>query len=203
MVCLDCYIPIVVGSISFISSMTVIIMLLRSKKALSITYHRILLVLSIIDIFVSLGFVAGCFPTGNQFTCEIQGAFIFGSTAQPLCYCSPQLYYLLAIKYGMKPEDVRTRVEPFLLSFPVIYASIGSAVCAFTQSINRTDSLCYIALGPPGCDEDQDECNRGKNIILFQLLFGAIPIVTSCITMSVTMGMIYYASRSKEMLQIG
>lgn len=188
------------GSISAVSSITIIAMLLRSTKALSITYHRILLVLSIIDIVVSLGLAPGRFLAGNQYTCLMQGILvIFGSTAGPLCNCSLQLYYLLVIRYKMKAEDMSKRVEPFLLLFPVMYGIIGAATCAFTQSINRTEGFCYIELAPLGCDDNSEvECNRGNNILLLRLLFGAIPIFASFIFMTIAMRMIYCAVREKE-----
>lgn len=207
----EAIIPFVTGPISVISSMTIIIMILRSKKALSIPYHRILFGLSVADVIASVSMSASSLPAprdtlhlkysyGNQPTCEAQGfLFLLGQVAEPLYQCSLQLYYLCMIKYGMKAEDIQRKLEPFLHCIPILYGMVAAIVSLVTESINASAAWCYIDSYPHGCRDDEDlECTRGKGIILKRIVFGATPLFFSFIFMSIAMIMIYRAVRQKE-----
>jgi len=204
-------IPMITGPISVISSMTIIVMILRSTKALSIPYHRILFGLSIADILASIGMSTGSLLApkgspllwksfGNQSSCDVQGfIYILGSIAEPLYNCSLQLYYLCMIKYKIKNKDIQRKIEPFLLCVPILYGMTGAIVSLFTESINASGSWCYIDTYPPKCLHDVDvECTRGKDAYLLRILFGAIPFTSSFTFMCIAMIMLYRTARDRE-----
>jgi len=198
----------VTGPISVISSITIVIMILRSKRALTIPYHRILFGISVADIISSVAMSASSLPApknsehlayayGNQATCDAQGfIFLAGSTAEPLYQCSLQLYYLCMVKYGMSAENIQKKIEPYLHCIPILFALIAAVVSVATESINSSGAWCYIESYPRGCRE---ECPRGSHIILKRILFSAIPMFFSFIFMSVAMVVIYREARGHEM----
>jgi len=208
---LEAVIPWATGPISVISSITIIIMILRSKKALSIPYHRILFGLSIVNIIASVALSAGSLPApkdamflkynfGNRSTCDTQGSlFLVGATAEPLYQCSLQLYYLCKIKYEMKAVDIQRKLEPFLHFIPILIGITVAIVSLVTESINATSSWCYIESYPHGCRDNTDTvCTRGKGILWKRIVAGAIPFFLSFIFMVIATSMIYRAVQKKE-----
>jgi len=207
----EAIIPWTTGPISVISSTTIIIMILRSKKALSIPYHRILFGLSIADIVASAAISAGSLPApkdtlhlryafGYQSTCDAQGfVFLAGAVAEPLYLSSLQLYYLCAIKYGMKAEDIQRKVEKFLHGIPILYGMTAAITLLVTGSIHATSSWCCIESYPYGCRYDEDlKCTRGKHLLLMRAIFEGFPLLVSSLCMSIVMSMLYRAQRKQE-----
>jgi len=205
------FIPMVTGSISFISSITVMGMICRSKSGLSTPYHRILFAISTADYLSSIGMSTGPFLApedtphlwksfGAQSTCDVQGfIFLLGALARPLYDCSLQIYYLCMIKYDMENKDIRRQVEPYLHCIPILYAMIGSITCLATGSINASVSWCHIESVPHECYNNLDaECTRGKNTRLLRGLFGSSHYFTSLIFISIVMRMIYRKIRKRD-----
>jgi len=194
----EAIIPWVTGPISVISSITIVITVLRSNRALSRSMHRIMFGLCISDIIASIAMSAGSLPApkntehlgnnfGNQSTCDAQGfMFLAGSIAEQLYQCSLQMYILILLKYGMRPDDMQRKIEPFLHGIPILYGIAGAAVSLVTESINASGAWCYIESYPHGCRDDEDiECTRGTRVILKRMVFSTIPIVFSYIMMSI------------------
>eukprot|EP00979_Chaetoceros_neogracilis_P013567 scaffold3909_cov180-Chaetoceros_neogracile.AAC.1 len=91
-------IPMVTGSISFLSSMIIISIVLRSKSGIKTTYHRIILCMSSADCLTSLAIALTTIPMpkdiiypfdmpsyGNIATCEAQGLIFIMGTGLALC----------------------------------------------------------------------------------------------------------------------
>jgi len=191
------------GPISLVSSITILFMIMRSNKGLSISYHRLLFGLSIADILADIGMSFGPFPSSNQYACSAQGfVFFAGFVAQPLYSCSLQLYYLCSIKYAMKPEDFQKRVEPFLHIIPTLYGLSGSIVSVATKAMNPTGSYCFPASKPFDCDLgiDEDVPCRGESISYIRVIWGLVVVSFTFVFMAIAMKMIYSTVRNKEVM---
>ena len=101
----------VMAIISVIASSVLVWMIKRSNAALSTTYHRILLGMSISDIFFSLALATFNFTSpsdvdyfvwnarGNQGTCDAQGfVWVAGLSCGMFYCCSLSLYSLAVVK---------------------------------------------------------------------------------------------------------
>jgi len=186
-------------------------MILRSNKALSVSYNRILFGLSIADIVSSIAMSTSSLlsPTdtphhwisfGNTSTCTAQGfLFLVGSMASDLYITSLQLFFLCSIKYEMEPEGIQRRVEPFLHCIPILFAMTGGIVSLATQSINASGAWCFVESYPRGCTDDTDvTCIRGNHKKLLKWIFGAAPAFITFMIMSIATILIYRKVRNKE-----
>jgi len=206
----EAIIPLVTGPISLISSAIIIAMILRSKKGLSIIYHRILFGLSVVDILGAAGISAGSLVSkgttnlwksfGSTSTCNAQGFLaVFSFTAQPLYSCSLHIYFLCTIKYEMKTEDIQRRFEPFFHCIPILYGITGAIIALVTESINPTNSWCFIESYPRKCHiNDGVLCIRGERICAQKIIFGGIPATTSLVFMTITTILLYCKARKTE-----
>jgi len=216
----------VTGSISVISSLTIIVLILRSDRRLSDTFHRIMVGHSLADIFLSLAISFGTIPSpkgeyaaefarGNTSTCDAQGFFyLFGGASAPVYSLCLQLYFVLRIKYNMPIKKLVKNVEPFLHAAPIIYGLIAAIVPLSLGSINGTSTNpCYITSYPFGCDDtvpDElklnkgEECTRGVkvNARLLRWTLGGIPCILIFISLCVTTWMMYSAMRELELKKL-
>lgn len=201
----------ITGSISLISSITIIIMILRSRVRLSSTYHRLMLGISIIDITLSCGMGFSSLPApigtpgawkalGTQSTCDAQGFFImFGVAASPVYFTCLQLYYLCKIKYQTSREKMK-KVEPYLHAVPILVGSIVALIPLVTDSINPgTRGYCWLQDFPLDCAIDESiECIRGSGMRIQRLYLLLVPFgVISSINI-ITMWMIYASVRRQD-----
>jgi len=208
------------GSISVISSLFIIVLILRSRTRFSDTFHRIMVGLSLADIFLSIALSFGTIPSpmgaatfarGNTATCDVQGFFdIFGALSAPFYSISLQLYFLLRIKYGMEKKKLVKNVEPLLHAVPVVYGLISAIIPLSLGSINPTGySTCFITSHPFGCSggianeigSDDSNCTRGIKVnpkLLRWVLMG-IPYLIIFISICVTSWMMYFAMRELEL----
>jgi len=214
----------VTGSISVISSLSIIVLILRLRTRFSHTFHRIMVGLSLADIFLSLAISFGTIPSpkefardvefarGNTATCDVQGfVYLFGAAAAPLYSLSLQLYFLLRIKYDMAIEKLVKNVEPFLHAVPIVYGLIAAIVPLSLGSINTFGwGSCYITAHPFGCRgtvskdiglNEDNECTRGVMVnprLLRWVIFG-IPYILIFLSLCVTSWMMYSAMRESEL----
>jgi len=149
----------VTGSISIVASTCLIVHILRSHDGLSTTYHRLILGLSIADIFSSLACALAStmspkemnyikpFASGSMVTCSIQGFMAdIGVYAAALYNCCVCFYYLAIIKYSKKDDYIRNKLEPWFhgisLIFPFLFgiASLASNAYFFDSYDGR---FCY------------------------------------------------------------
>jgi hypothetical protein len=120
----------VTGSISFLCSMIIISIVLRSISGLKTTYHRIIFGLSFADCVTSFAIALTTIPMpkdviypfempsyGNIATCEAQGlAFMMGTVVAFCMNGLLNIYYLCTLRYSTKEKKFRCYVEvPFYI----------------------------------------------------------------------------------------
>ena len=160
-----------------------------SKEKLSNTYQRIMLTLSICDIFSSMAQFVGnwAIPSdtiyesivnnyGNQTTCNIQGfSFVLGLIGVMFCNAALSVYFLMCIKYNWTNEALRRKVERPLYA---ALATIGFLLCILPlclEMYNPMMSACYVEPYPLWCEEKSNnvECIRGsiRTAVIFRYFY--------------------------------
>jgi hypothetical protein len=169
-------IPTVTGTISCASSLTIIFIILRSRR--NSAYHRIMLLLSISDVLSSTAMALTTIPMpadviysyagpsyGTVATCDAQAlVYIIGTTSSVSAINLLNIYYLCKIVFNMEERTFSKKVEPFcfIASFPV-----GVIFSFFLRSngvFNPTpyESYCSISTYPYRCNaSDAVDCIRG------------------------------------------
>jgi len=173
----------------FTGSMTIVVMLLRSRKIrLSSTYGRLMLGMSVTDTMQSLAYCFSTIPSprdigirwptyGTAFTCSLQGWFLFsGGTATTIYYGALCIYYVLVVTTRMKESSIKKKVEPYLHLVPLLYSITIGTFLGVTKHFNNAGSICWISPHPHDCRSGEVECTRGKNALFYRFMFQAIPI---------------------------
>lgn len=209
--------------VSVISSCTLIWMILRSKQRLSTIFHRILLGMSVADIFFSLGLAHFNFTAprdddymvwnarGNQATCSAQGFIsLFGGGYALMYSCALNLYYLAVVKYQKSDKYIKRRLEPFFHGFPLVYALVGPTTLLANKNINNGGGGdCYTPVyDPPHCAGYEDgeipegftiPCGRGRDgALVFYYVIMFFTVFVTPIIIGVSLGMIYKAVLNQE-----
>jgi hypothetical protein len=170
-------IPTVTGAISCVSSLTIIFIILRSRR--NTAYHRIMLLVSLSDVLSSTAIALTTIPMpadviysyagpsyGTVATCDAQALmFAIGTTSSVSAICVLNIvYYLCKIVFSMEERTFSKTVEPlcFILSFPV--GVIFPFILRSNGVFNPTpyESYCSMSLYPYRCnDSDAVDCIRG------------------------------------------
>ena len=203
---------IISSTVSFICSIAIICIILRSYLGLSTSFHRFLLALSISDVTSSFWMMLATLPAptsyksmiwnprGNVHSCNTQGFFLYlGIIAAPLYNCSLCLYYLAVIKYNKKDEYIRAKLEPYLLSAPVIIALILGLAILSMKAFNPTPTHCWITIGKPYECEEEGICFEDEEAVktLFKITAAGVFTILPCV-IAVTMIIMYRAARENE-----
>mmetsp|Transcript_126 Transcript_126/g.152 ORF Transcript_126/g.152 Transcript_126/m.152 type:complete len:440 (+) Transcript_126:133-1452(+) len=128
-------------------------------------YRRIILGLSISDIFQSLALLTGplsvpltkmSWEAANEVTsCQANGFVLqIGATATVLHTVYLCFYYLCKLKYRMSDEAFRVKVEGKIRAFIVVFCLISGIVPLAMDAYHTTSSLksfCTISPVPTGC----------------------------------------------------
>mmetsp|Transcript_15571 Transcript_15571/g.23421 ORF Transcript_15571/g.23421 Transcript_15571/m.23421 type:complete len:566 (+) Transcript_15571:204-1901(+) len=201
--------PMFTGSLSAISSFTIIVMMYRSEQRLSTPYRRIIFGMSVFDIFLSVsmafsslpspkGTVGTWNPQGNHITCAIQGFFFYtGCVGAPLYNLGLSVYYLCIARYEMSNEDFRTKVEqPFIHSVPIGYTLITGLIFVFRDLYHDVGVGCFLSAYPRGCLKiPKLECERGKD---YRWYFVGYHQMAGFIAIVVIMGLIVWTIFESE-----
>jgi len=200
------------GALSMIGSCTIIYIIVSDfKKRISCVYGRLLLMMSIFDVFFSIAHMLSSIPIprdkmmhgsrGNTQTCEMQGFLLQLGIAVPLYNASLCFYFLLRLRYNVSEKTIAQKIEPFMHIMNVGFA-MGSSVASLLMGLfNRKGTLCWIESYPWGCDFAPGlECTKGENSPLFEIIFGVIPIGCSYVVVMCSMVAIYLYIRRKEKL---
>eukprot|EP00984_Skeletonema_dohrnii_P021991 scaffold11106_cov100-Skeletonema_dohrnii-CCMP3373.AAC.1 len=144
--------------ISILSSTYIIQHVLKSRKRRSEVFHRLLLGLSLCDLFASTSFFLGTWPipvgtkgvylaSGNKATCDAQGFFQqFFGVAPPLYNGSLAVYYFLIIRYGWKNGNPKLKVaEKLLHAVPLLYATITAVIGSALDMYRSSNLWCWVA----------------------------------------------------------
>lgn len=165
------------GSLSAIGSLMIIIIIRRS--GIKSTYHRIMLLMSIADIFTSISIALTTLPMpkdviypfetpsyGSIATCEAQGfLYMFGNGLLFMVNGHLHLYYLLRLKFEIQERIIWKYVEPIMhvLCFSVAFGlTIGSLKSDFINP-SPTDPMCVWHTYPAQCTIEEDPNCRGSD----------------------------------------
>lgn len=208
-------IPAITGSMSFLSSGTIIYVIVRSK--IYSTYHRIMLGTSIADCLTSLAIALTTLPMpkdviypfagrsfGNIATCEAQGlVYLSGST---FVFCMSFLlnvFYLCTLTrwFRLKEEKFKWFVEaPFFLA-SLLSSLLIPLVYFESEVINPTpnDTFCSIYTYPQGCNKDDNPSCRGDVVTRGKFTKAYVPIMfITFTTLIVTMILIVLSFHQNE-----
>ena len=179
------YVPMATGSISAISSSSIIYVILKSNTKLNTVYHRIIFSMSCADILGSIAMALTTFPMpkslppeiyeleddlknyenwgaapklGNTSTCEAQGFFFtLGIIVMYEYNAMLCVYYACAIAFGMKEKNIVKYVEPILHIVPLVFG-LGPSVFGLVYKLyNPSGSESWCTITPIGCQWDKNE----------------------------------------------
>ncbi|KAL7491205.1 hypothetical protein ACHAWT_000741 [Skeletonema menzelii] len=193
--------PKVTGIISLISSTFIIQHVLRDRKRRNLTYHRLLLGMSISDFFGSLMcFLStwpiprgeACLAAGTTATCTAQG--FFNQTAAlctPTYNISLAVYYILVIVKGRKESRV-SKIEKYLHALPIL-AGFGTGFAALGLKLyNGAGWICWIAPAPN--NPERNDPNYG----IYRLAFLYADAWAIIVFLAVCMCIIYFHVLKQE-----
>lgn len=175
------FVPMVTGSISFISSLTIITMIFRSDLKLGTVYRRLVFGTSAFDLIQSLSQAIGTITmpkgsmyaaVGNDVTCDLQGfATVLGTSGSTFYSLSLSVYFISVVKFGIAEREITKFAESFLHILPVALAFSGGIYLYVAGYFNASGStFCWIAPQPYlDCIEDNpvQECReKWKHLIL-------------------------------------
>jgi len=161
------------------------------------TYHRLLLAMSISDIFASLAIFVGTWAIpqdnsegiylayGTQTTCNIQGLFIQLGIVTPLYNGMLALYFLMSINWGWKERKIQ-KIEKFLHAFPLIWGFGTAILCLVFQLYSNATLWCWFG----------NETNQATTIVRYALYYG--PVIFMLLFSTTIMIQIYRYVRRQE-----
>ena len=207
-------VPSITGSISFLSSLAVAFVILRSKS--NGVYHRILLLMSLCDMMSSSAIALATLPMpsdviypfafpsyGTKETCEVQGFMIqFGSGSVLMLGLVLNIYYLCKLRYNLEDAKFSHSLEPILYLVTFLSMLIPFIIIwkqgAFNPALS--DPFCTIREYPDDCTEETDEVGcRGVPSIIKQYEFTVFAVLILAFgSLIVTMVLIIHSFRREE-----
>lgn len=207
-------IPYITASLSAVASSSIIIMILKDRKRkLTMTYHRLLLCMSSVDVITScnIAFASLLLPIeygrfashGTTGTCELSGFLLQLNVTMSLLTLTLCVYYLLVIVYERTPGQLqKSRFEVVAVSAAFLYPLTVGVVALALDSYNPMLSLpgwCYISEFPYECNAYDDvECIRGEDYFYVNLVGGGLPVFVSMVGGIVCMILIHRKVRIYE-----
>uniref|UniRef100_A0A7S2Q273 G-protein coupled receptors family 1 profile domain-containing protein n=1 Tax=Skeletonema marinoi TaxID=267567 RepID=A0A7S2Q273_9STRA len=212
------YIPLLTGNLSVVGSGLIIYsMLVHGRRTkLRKPHHRILLAMSIYDLFYSLvkaftflltpaegqpGSMGVPGAMGNLATCRLQGFFIETAHATGAYNSLLSIYFWLSICRGVK-NDTFTKYEPIahILIFVVF---VGFAIAGVViELFNPAFGFCFIASYPPGCESGPGApvCERWppRTMGLMYEIFAQMWVQAYIVIVVVTNAAIWYKVHTQE-----
>lgn len=171
-------------------------------------YNRLLMGMSVYDIFYSVWNFASTWPVprgtpdvfqpiGTQRTCVAQGYFLqIAGLGVPLYNAMLSAYYLLVIRYNISERTLRTRVEP-AMHISVFVLSFGTAMVGLCLDLYNFATLwCWIAEYPLGCEGDS--CIHGQHAWVFRYAFYFAPIWAMIVFACISMISVYRSVKKKD-----
>ena len=193
--------PKFTGIVSLISSTFIIQHVLRDRRRRGLTYHRLLLGMSISDFFGSLMcFLStwpiprgeACLAAGTTMTCTAQG--FFNQTAAlttPTYNISLAIYYILVIVKGWKENRV-SKIEKYLHALPIL-AGLGTGFAGLALKLyNGAGWICWIAPAPNNPER------HNPNYGIFRLAFLYADAWAIIIFLAICMCVIYFHVLKQE-----
>jgi hypothetical protein len=207
-------IPTITGSMSCLSSLTIIAFILRSKS--NTIYHRIMFGLSFADIIASLAIALTTLPMpkdviypfsgpsyGTIETCEAQGfMYIIGSCLAFCMMAALNVYYACTLSFNVREEVFRRCIEPVIYVISIAASVISPIVLLLKADMLNpgvNDPFCVPAIYPEGCNkEDDPDCRGTPSGSRYHLLGFIFAFTLGFVTLIVTMGSIIYTFYKRE-----
>ena len=214
------YMPCAVAPLSIVGSFLTILTIFRTTYggAPLVTYHRLLLGVSTMDMILSIALTAGPLPLpreleydlpgvrtyGNRSTCRTQAFLLQLGSCSFLYNTMLMLYFVLVVRYGLREKFISTRVEPFMHFLANGYY-LGTAITGLALDVfNPAGTFCWVAGVPLGCEFSADEdCERGgDHVRLFGQWLLVVPLVAlTCllvIFISILAGTVWWRYRQSR-----
>ena len=201
-------IPMITGTLSIIGSSLIIYMSLRSlRKNSRLTksskmYYRLLLGMSAMDILQSTAQAFSSLPMpketknvygaiGNETTCVVQAFIGVLGCAVPMYNGSLAIYYLLTVRFNVKDEILRRKVEPFLhffsLCYPLVVAILG---LVFDMYGPENAYICQISPSSDTFQNHEDNSTKIRNYFIMLIVFSTFFLIFIVL---VCMGMVTFS----------
>lgn len=179
--------PVISGSLSFLSSSFIVWLIWRSRRNSS--YHRIMAFMSVWEMIRSLCIALSTVPMpkdviytyygnsyGNVKTCEVQAFLIIvGSGMALFANICLTLYYLLTIRYYVKEHTLKRYVEPIFLVLSTVLSLVLPVLFLKIEYLNPTpyEVFCNVGSYPHRCEQlkDAKQCLRGQHLSVDMLNF--------------------------------
>jgi len=208
-------IPMVTGSMSFLSSLIIISIVLRSMSGVKTTYHRIILGLSFADCLTSFAIALTTIPMpkdviypfqmpsyGSIATCEAQGlVYMIGNGLVFGMNGILNIYYLCTLRYNMPENIFRRYLEiPLCIANTVISITVPSATLIKEELLNPspTDPYCVPNTYPVDCTKaDNPECRGGGGRGAFNPMYLSV-ITLAFFTLIITMALVVHSFYRNE-----
>mmetsp|Transcript_4846 Transcript_4846/g.7159 ORF Transcript_4846/g.7159 Transcript_4846/m.7159 type:complete len:508 (-) Transcript_4846:147-1670(-) len=166
------------GVISAIFSVITVVIIFRSRLKLASIYHRIMLMMSLMDIMNDLAISLTTLPMprdriypypgisiGTAVTCDIQGfAHVAGTGGSFFYSCGLSLFYLCLIQFRMSDRNIKRFIEPLIHLFGFVLPLTNASIFWYLKLMNPApyESWCTVANYPYRCKEYDIECVRGS-----------------------------------------
>mmetsp|Transcript_62134 Transcript_62134/g.73586 ORF Transcript_62134/g.73586 Transcript_62134/m.73586 type:complete len:419 (+) Transcript_62134:78-1334(+) len=144
------------GLLSIIGSSLIVFIIIRNRgEKLARVHNRLILAMSIVDIFNSFALGLSIVPTpsnetpcsmglGNITTCTIQGFFITLGFAVPSYNAHLCVYYLLMIRYNVSEEKIAKTYELWMHLF-ALAGPLAAGIVGAMQGIFHADvAHCWV-----------------------------------------------------------
>lgn len=205
------YVTRVSAALSVMGSGFIVTSMLRHrKKKLRRTYHRLLLGMSIADLWASIWyFISGwALPAdeapsaynakGNRATCAAQGFSIQLVVTVPVYNLALCLYYMLTVSYRWKKAQLVT-FEKYMHCLAWLFGT-GTAIAGLPLKLyNSLGSICYIGAYPLFCvSDDSVECARGADADMYRLAFRTIPAWCCAVIDVIALFKVYHTVKTQE-----
>lgn len=186
---------------------------LDASRNHKLTYHRLLIGLSVCDLSASAAWFFTTWPiprgtpnvfgaVGNPYTCTAQAFFAQFSLSAVMYNGALAFYYYLMIVREWTASDI-LKVEPWFHLHAFIWG-IGTAVASlFLTLFNEVGWDCWISAYPLGCKESwknngSTTCTRGDNGSLYQWGFYYVPLWSVIVAVTFFMTSVYWKIKLQE-----
>lgn len=198
------------------SSIVLVIKILKRKRENTTPYHRIILGMTILDIPFSFTKALATLPIpaetgvvgghGTVATCAAAGFFSQWGAVTPLYMASLSIYFLLRVRYNVSDAMFRSRYEIFLHAVPWLFCWVTSIVGASYKVFNAIalpELGCWLGGWPLACTYIPGmECERGnlleKHPTLLPWIFSYAWLFLTLFIVLVCNALIYKSIRDQE-----
>mmetsp|Transcript_50215 Transcript_50215/g.92857 ORF Transcript_50215/g.92857 Transcript_50215/m.92857 type:complete len:372 (-) Transcript_50215:456-1571(-) len=200
-------VPKISTVLSIVGSGWVTAEVLRDERKLEGIYHRLMLTMSLGDIFRSAAQFLTTWPmpadtpgvygaAGSTATCTAQGFFFQAGLPFILYNAYLALYFVMVLRWNWPNWRIR-RYEPWALRITVALSACTSLAGLPLELYNAANLWCWIA--PLNCAESQNKsCERGENAWIYRYAFWYVWLWSTIAVNTICMVVIFFTVRTQE-----